>query len=90
MFGIPKIQFKDHMKLKKKEDQSMYALVLLRRGDKVLKGTNMETKNGAETGGKAIQRLPHLGIRPIYCHQMQALLQMPGNACSQEPDIAVS
>ena len=29
---IPKIQFIDQMKLKKKEDQSMDTLVLLRRG----------------------------------------------------------
>ena len=29
---IPKIQFTDLMKLKKKEDQSMDTLVLLRRG----------------------------------------------------------
>jgi hypothetical protein len=29
----------------------------------------METKCGAETEGKAIQRLPHLGIHPIYRHQ---------------------
>ena len=32
--GIPKIQFTDHMKLKKKEDQSADASVLLRRGNK--------------------------------------------------------
>jgi hypothetical protein len=31
---IPKIQFTDHMKLKKKEDQSVGASVLLRRGNK--------------------------------------------------------
>ena len=31
---IPKIQFIDYMKLKKKEDQSVDALVLLRRGIK--------------------------------------------------------
>jgi hypothetical protein len=30
---IPKIQFTDHMKLKKKKDQSMDTLVLLRRGE---------------------------------------------------------
>ena len=30
--GISKIQFKDCMKLKKKEDQNMYASVLLRWG----------------------------------------------------------
>ena len=32
---IPKIQFTDHMKLKKKEDQSVDASVLLRRGNKI-------------------------------------------------------
>ena len=31
---IPKIKFTDHMKLKKKEDQSVVASVLLRRGNK--------------------------------------------------------
>jgi hypothetical protein len=31
MFRIPKIQFTDHMKLKKKEDQSVDASVLLRK-----------------------------------------------------------
>jgi hypothetical protein len=30
--GIPKIQFTNHMKLKKKENQSLDASVLLRRG----------------------------------------------------------
>jgi hypothetical protein len=29
---------------------------------------NTGTKSGAETEGKAIQRLPHLGIHPIYSH----------------------
>jgi hypothetical protein len=33
---IPKIQFTDHMKPKKKEDQSVDASVLLRRGDEIL------------------------------------------------------
>jgi hypothetical protein len=51
------------MKLKK-EDQSVEASVLLRRGNKILKGGNMETKYGAETEGKAIQRLPNLGSIP--------------------------
>jgi hypothetical protein len=40
------------MKLKKKEDQSVDASVLLRRGDKILKGGNTETKCGAEAKGK--------------------------------------
>jgi hypothetical protein len=46
------------MKLKKKEDQRVDTSVLLRRGNKILMGENMETKRGAETEGKAIQRLP--------------------------------
>ena len=51
---IPKIQLTYHMKLKKKEDQSVDAPVLLRRVNKILTGENMETKYGAETEGKAI------------------------------------
>jgi hypothetical protein len=68
-FGIPKIQFTNHIKPKKKEDQNVYALVFLRSVNKILTGENMETKCGADTEGKAIQRLPHLGIHPIYSHQ---------------------
>jgi hypothetical protein len=79
--GISKIQFTDHMKLKKKEDQSVDVSALLRRGKKILTGRNMETKCGAETEGKAIQRLLHLGIHPIYSHQTQTLLQIPRSAC---------
>jgi hypothetical protein len=33
--GIPKIQFTDQMKVKKKEDQSMDILILCRRGSKI-------------------------------------------------------
>jgi hypothetical protein len=69
------------MKLKRKENQSVDASVLLRRGNKILTGANMETKCGAETEGKAIQRWPHLGIDPIYSHQTQILLWMSRNAC---------
>ena len=60
------------MKLKKKEDKIVVASVLLRRGNKILTGANTETKCGAETVGKAIQRLPHLGIHPIYSCQTWA------------------
>ena len=35
---IPMIQLTDHMKLKKKEDQRVDASVLLRRGNKIIKG----------------------------------------------------
>jgi hypothetical protein len=44
--GIPKIQFTDNIKLKKKEDQSVDSSVLLRRGDKIPMGE--VTKCGAE------------------------------------------
>jgi hypothetical protein len=81
MFGIPKIQFIDRMKSKKEEDQNVDASVLFRRVNKILTGGNMEAKCGAETEGKAIQRLPHLGIHPIYSHQTQTLLWTLGNAC---------
>jgi hypothetical protein len=67
------------MKPKKKEDQNVDASVLFRRVNKILSGGNMETKCGTETEGKAIQRLPHLGIHPIYSHQTQMLLWMPGS-----------
>jgi hypothetical protein len=36
--GISKIKFKDHMKLKTKEDQSVDASFLLGRGNKILTG----------------------------------------------------
>ena len=42
-FRIPKLQFTDHMKFKKKEDQSVGALILLKRGSKILTGVNTET-----------------------------------------------
>jgi hypothetical protein len=51
-FRIPKIQFIDLMKLKKKD-----TLVFLRRGIKIPMEGNTETKFGAETEGKAIQWL---------------------------------
>jgi hypothetical protein len=66
------------MKLKKKEDQSVDTSILLRRGNKIpIEEGVTEIKCGAEIEGKAIQRLPPLGIHPIYSHQTQALLWMP-------------
>ena len=59
---VPKVQFTKHMKLKKKEDQNVDASVLLRRGNKILKGGNTETYCGTETEGKSILRLLQLGI----------------------------
>jgi hypothetical protein len=53
----PRIKFTDHMKLKKKEDQSVDTLVLLRKENKIPMGGDKETKYGAETEGKVIQTL---------------------------------
>jgi hypothetical protein len=50
---------------------------------------NAGTENGAETEGKAIQRLPHLGIHPICRHKTQTALLMPKSTCSKKPDITV-
>ena len=80
-FGIPKIQFTDHMKLKKKEDQSVDTSILLRRGNKIPMRGDTETKCGAETKGEATQRRSHLGIYPRYSYQTQTLLWMPTSAC---------
>jgi hypothetical protein len=62
------------MKIKKKENQSVDASFLLRRGNRIFREANTETKCGAETQGKAIQLLPHLGIHPVHSHQTQTLL----------------
>ena len=69
--------------------KSMDTLVLLRRGNKIPMEGVTEIKCETETKIKAIQRLPHLGIHPIYSHQIQTLLWMPTSACWQKPDIAV-
>jgi hypothetical protein len=68
------------MKLKK-EDQSVDNSFLLRRGNKIPMEGVTETKYGAETEGRTIQRLPHLGIHPLNNHQTQTLLQMPTRFC---------
>jgi hypothetical protein len=81
MFGIPKIQFTDHMKLKKKEEKSVGGSVLLKWGINIPIERDTETKCQAETEGKAIWRLPHLRIHPIYSYQTQTLLWMPTSAC---------
>jgi hypothetical protein len=69
------------MKLKKKEDQSVDASVLLRRGSKIPMEGVTETKCGVEMERRTIQRLPHLGIHPINNHQTQTLLWMSTRAC---------
>jgi hypothetical protein len=47
------------MKLKKKEDQCVDTLLLLRMGNKIPMEGVTETKFRAETEGRTIQRLPH-------------------------------
>jgi hypothetical protein len=42
---------------------------------------NTGTKSGTKTEGKAIQRLPQLGIHSIFSHQTQTLWLMPRSAC---------
>jgi hypothetical protein len=77
---LPKIQFPDHLKLKKKENQSVNTLVLLRRGNKIHMGEITETKCLVETEGMTIQRLFHLVIHPLYNHQTRKVLWMPASA----------
>jgi hypothetical protein len=69
------------MKLKKKEDQSVYTSFFLRRGNKIPMEGVTETKIEAETEEMSIHRLLHLGTHPINNHQNQTLLRMPTRAC---------
>jgi hypothetical protein len=69
------------MKLKKKEDQSVDTSFLLRMGNKIPMEGVTETKFGAETEERTIQRLPHPGIHPIHNHQTQTILHMPARFC---------
>jgi hypothetical protein len=66
-----------HIKLKKKEDQSVDTSFLLRMGNKISVEGVTETKFGGEMEGRTIQRLPH----PIYNHQTQTLLHIPERFC---------
>jgi hypothetical protein len=79
--GIPMIQFTNHMKLQKKEDQSVDASIFLRRGNKTPMEGVTETMCGVETEEMTILRLTHLGIHPIYNNQSQTLLWMPTSIC---------
>jgi hypothetical protein len=77
----PKIQFAEHKKMKKREDQWVDTSFLLRIGNKIpMKGVT-ETKFVTKTKGWTIQRLPHLRIHPIISHQTQTLLHMPERFC---------
>jgi hypothetical protein len=65
------------MKIKTKEDQNVDTSFFLRMENKIPMEGVTETKYGAETEEKTIQRLIHPGIHPIYNHQTQILLNMP-------------
>ena len=52
------------MNVKPKEEQSVDILVLLRKGNKTPMGGDTETLCGAETEGKAVQRLHGSGDSP--------------------------
>jgi hypothetical protein len=78
---IFKIQCAKHMKLKKKEDQSVDTSFLLIMWKKISMEGVTETKFRAKTEGKTIQRLPHLGIHPINNYENQTLLYMPERFC---------
>ena len=58
------------MKLKKKEDQTMETLILLRKANKTPMEGIIETKCGVETEEMTIQSLPHLRVYPIYSHHL--------------------
>ena len=75
---------------KKKEEQSMNTLVLLSRRNKIPTEGDTGTKCGAESEEKTIQRLPHLGIHPIYSYKTQTLSCMPTSACWPELDMAIT
>jgi hypothetical protein len=66
-FGIPKIQFTDHMKFKKRKDQNVDDSVLLRRGNKILmegrgwEGIGRKRGRGGEEVGKVRYERRQLG-----------------------------
>jgi hypothetical protein len=69
------------MKPKKKEDQQVDTSFLLRMGNKIPIEGVIVTKFGAELEERTIQRLPYLGIHPIYNRQTQTVLHMPARFC---------
>ena len=72
--GIPKIQFTDNMKLKKKEDQSVDDSVLLFKENKILKGGNMVTKGGVETERKTMKESAPLGVSHIQTPNLNTMV----------------
>ena len=73
LLRIPKIQFAEHKKIKKKEDQRVDTSFLLTIGNKIPMEGVIEAKFGAKMKGWTIQRQHHPGIHPIISHQTQTL-----------------
>jgi hypothetical protein len=69
------------MKFKQKEDQNVGTSFLLRMGNKIHRERVTDTKVGAETVDRTMQRIPHLEIHPLYYHQTQTILYMPARFC---------
>ena len=72
-YPIPRKEFTDIVKLKKKEGQNGNASVLLIKENKTLMRGNARSNRGAGIEEKIIQKLLHLGINHICSHQIQAL-----------------
>ena len=70
------------MKLKKKEGHNV---VLLRRGIKIPMGGDTETKYGAVTKGKAIQRLSS-PVHPFYIQLLNLDTIVDANKCLLKGD----
>jgi hypothetical protein len=69
------------MKLKKKEDQSVDTLILLKIGNKTPMGGVTETKCGTETEGMTIPTLTNLRIHTIYNLKTQILFWILTRYC---------
>ena len=69
---IPNIQFSKHMKVKKKEGQTVNTPILRLENKIPIEGVT-EKKFRAQTEGMTIQRLPYLRIQVIKIHQSQTI-----------------
>ena len=72
-YGIPIIQLMDHMKLKRMEDQSMDSLVLVRRGNKIIKGSQGWKVLGRNRGGRG-----EMGKLQIW-EEIEEMYKVSGN-----------
>ena len=89
-FGIPKKYNSQTTWSSRRKNTTVWILQSFLEGESKYPWEEIQTKFGAETEGKVIQWLSHLGIHPVYSYQTQTLLWMPTSACWQKPDIAVS